>query len=882
MKRLFVSEVDTLLGRKVCDLFAATKEYEITGTVRSDEQAYLLGHKQLPPHVSSITPSYRTGNVAFKAAVLHADAIVCLMRDDMIEAEAATKMLRNGHYEVEKTLVVVSSVMTWANTVASRKAEERAEREAERAARIAEGEDVDDEEVPHEAEEEEPIVLAESEYQGRVPHERYQHWKELEVLVKQSNSATLHTHVVFAGLQYGMGEQAFASAFRAAWHQQRVPMLTDGTNVVPTIHVQDLAQIIFKTASAEAEVDQRYILAVDRGNNTLGSIMHTIASKMGSGITEAFDEARHGVVPRSEHLSVDLRMDPSSAFDVLPEEEWVAPNGLVSSFDRVATEYREAHGLTPVRAMLIGPPRAGKTAVAKSLASTYRIPILDVQSIITSYEAYAAQLDQALRRHRDEKKRARLQVAFDLSEEEAREAREAAKAAAEDNEGGEDDDDQDANMNEDGEEEEEDDDAVSEIGFSNNGFHLVDEDGDGNGEADDTEEEGAEARVGPTAAEDEEDEEDSPDDEAVQLLLEQIQRAKEVLSLKMRDGLKPKVADEEADADAEAEEEELDEEGNPLPKPLPPGVRLRYVDEALAAMGKWRLQQKDCLNQGFLLEGFPKTVRQAQAMFHQEDVSLPTLEEIAERELEPLPPMDLDEASARVDARLLPDVCIHLYADDALLLGRVDDSTPHTSMATFVRRLRQYKANHDPTLLSDASLVTWVRSATTEEVEESTDNGLVPAVPARQMFYVEVNAGSMLSEESAAMATGYLKATLGERHFITPTVCELKAAACEAEHSAQLLAFQAQRAEEKRAEDERLAIERHQREVAVHERRYRSIAEEKKLAENITSMPMETYLAQFVLHPLSKGVENVIAMRPEDPVKALADFLFEFEPRKQL
>eukprot|EP00388_Colpodella_angusta_P042829 GDKK01057526.1.p1 GENE.GDKK01057526.1~~GDKK01057526.1.p1 ORF type:complete len:270 (+),score=17.26 GDKK01057526.1:613-1422(+) len=269
-------------------------------------------------------------------------------------------------------------------------------------------------------------------------------------------------------------------------------------------------------------------------------------------------------------------------------------------------------------------------------------------------------------------------------------------------------------------------------------------------------------------------------------------------------------------------------------------------------------------------------------MFQPDEVAIPTPEEAKERELEPLPAMELSEATANVDHKLLPDVCIHLYADDALLLGRVDDSSTHTSMDQFVRRLRQYKADHDPTKLSDASLVTWVKTTSSLEQEANSDNGFIAAIRPRQMFYVEVAAGGLLSEDSSKRCMRYLKATLGDKHFVNPTVCERKAAECEREHAAQLQAFQSQRAEEKRAEDERLTLEKHQREVAVHARRYRSIAEEKSVAKNITEMPMETYLAQFVLHPVAKGVERVIAMRPEDPVKALADFLFEYEPRKAL
>lgn len=54
------------------------------------------------------------------------------------------------------------------------------------------------------------------------------------------------TYVIATGVLYGEGENMWHSFFKSAWHgeQPGLKVFGDGQNVVPTIHVKDLARLV--------------------------------------------------------------------------------------------------------------------------------------------------------------------------------------------------------------------------------------------------------------------------------------------------------------------------------------------------------------------------------------------------------------------------------------------------------------------------------------------------------------------------------------------------------------------------------------------------------------------------------------------------------------
>ena len=63
------------------------------------------------------------------------------------------------------------------------------------------------------------------------------------------------TYVISAGVLYGIGETILNSHFKQAWLQDpaRLPVVGDGNNLVPTIHVTDLARMVIKIFKTKPE-----------------------------------------------------------------------------------------------------------------------------------------------------------------------------------------------------------------------------------------------------------------------------------------------------------------------------------------------------------------------------------------------------------------------------------------------------------------------------------------------------------------------------------------------------------------------------------------------------------------------------------------------------
>jgi nucleoside-diphosphate-sugar epimerase len=68
--------------------------------------------------------------------------------------------------------------------------------------------------------------------------------EKLVIKLGKTNKDKLSTYVVASGLTYGCGEDIFHFFFKAAWlgDVPALPVFGNGQNIVPTIHIQDLAR----------------------------------------------------------------------------------------------------------------------------------------------------------------------------------------------------------------------------------------------------------------------------------------------------------------------------------------------------------------------------------------------------------------------------------------------------------------------------------------------------------------------------------------------------------------------------------------------------------------------------------------------------------------
>jgi len=194
-------------------------------------------------------------------------------------------------------------------------------------------------------------------------------------IASENDYGAVHPHkrsyVICPGLVYGMGEEYEESLyhiFMKAWNYlpgENFTIVGEGDNIVPTVHVKDLAKMIARIAvNSPNPREHPYILAVDKAEGqSQETIIQAIATKMG---IENIKKIKHTEVEASSKeliypLTLNLNMKIGEYLEGLMGDDWVSRNGLVQNIDKVFGELKEARGLRCVKTVFIGPPAAGKT-----------------------------------------------------------------------------------------------------------------------------------------------------------------------------------------------------------------------------------------------------------------------------------------------------------------------------------------------------------------------------------------------------------------------------------------------------------------------------------------------------------------------------------------
>lgn len=161
---------------------------------------------------------------SFRKYILDCDVIIYdLMTNDYDEVDYVIKTLKTSELTEHKTLILISSVMSWVNTPPKFK-KEAAD---------------DDDEAPEEDEEEEPeepdeddgpvdedappkkkiLSFKESDFHLRVPSHRFKNLKTLETIALSSvkTQPNLTVYVLCSGILYGNGERIFYEHMKRAW-----------------------------------------------------------------------------------------------------------------------------------------------------------------------------------------------------------------------------------------------------------------------------------------------------------------------------------------------------------------------------------------------------------------------------------------------------------------------------------------------------------------------------------------------------------------------------------------------------------------------------------------------------------------------------------------
>jgi len=237
--------------------------------------------------------------------------------------------------------------------------------------------------------EEPDVPFTEEDYRRRRTHPNFSEHIKLEKLVTKlgkTDKSKLMTYVVASGLTYGAGENIFHFWFKSAWHGDTpsLQVFGDGQNMIPTIHILDLASVVVNIADGRPKA--RYILAVDDSKNMLEEIVKAISQNLGTGKIQHVSK-EDALLNKDlsqchyDHLLVNLQMEATCAKDSM-HINWRTEAGLVENITAIIKEYKEERGLLPIRGCVLGPPAVGKTHVVSQLCRHYKLHHITTAEVI--------------------------------------------------------------------------------------------------------------------------------------------------------------------------------------------------------------------------------------------------------------------------------------------------------------------------------------------------------------------------------------------------------------------------------------------------------------------------------------------------------------------
>ena len=734
-KHIFLSTLDSYTGRNLAELFTGqvqvvSEEEEEAENEDNDEAAEpekksLTTIHGVQRHDSTVSDPSGTLVLTQAQAADRETLLECLELCEVIIyditsggqelVDEATWAVETLHDRLElwpkrKMFILISTVMTWAKTKPL---------------------DPDDPDSP----------FTEDDYRRRRPHTHFQEHLNCEKTVfalGKTNKKKFKTYIIATGATFGKGEDIFHSWMKQAWHNEKeLTVFGRGNNVIPTIHILDLAQLV--QCVFDTRPSSRYILAVDGISNTQREIVKAISSELSTGQVKRADKEDVFLTDLSllhaDLITSDLKMESMFFADNIDERR--CESGFVEGIKDVVKEFRVERKLQPMRICILGPPVSGKTLLAEKLCKFYKLHHLHLSEIIAA----------AIK-----------------------------------------------NLEE-----------IAHPPVKDPPPVTLPEEKEGDGE-EVGEEEGEDEEIMDLDAELEEEEEDEEDEkmtpEEAEELLQEIEEQRNA----NRDG-------------------RLDD-----------ATVLQFVEE--------RIRSKPCRNQGFVLDGFPKLVEQAESLFGAD-------EEADDMQVEGEP---------AYNHATMPELVIALDAPDEFLCERAINlpeenvQGTHWTEEAVLRRLTEYRTNNreDVTVLN---------------------------------FFDELEVHPMLVDVTKDDSEGLedtcrlLQKRLGtpRNYGLTKEEAEEKRQREETER--------AEREERQRQEAEECArqeMEDRRRQQMVWMERLTEVKRQELEALEARSLPLRSYLMKHVIPTLTQGLLECAKVKPDDPVDYLAEYLFSNNPQTNL
>ncbi|XP_045919021.1 adenylate kinase 7 isoform X1 [Micropterus dolomieu] len=295
-------------------------------------------------------------------------------------------------------------------------------------------------------------------------------------------------------------------------------------------------------------------------------------------------------------------------------------------------------------------------------------------------------------------------------------------------------------------------------------------------------------------------------------------------------------------ADPDAEKEDSAAEAQELLKTLKDSMEQNaglLEDQLLVKVVKDKLMSNPCRNQGFVLDGFPKTYDQAKELFY-------AVEQESEDETSPI----------SSHSKNMPEFVLYLDASDAFLKDRVMNLPEglvqghNYDQDHFLRRLARYRENN----VEDETVVNYFN-----ELE------ITP-------LYLEITSSN---EPDCLLLKQKIFDTVGQPRNYGPSKQEL-------EREERRKAEERMRREvQDKAEEERREAEEARHRAANWDEWTKGLKAVRQQEEELLeaqSVPMRNYLTEHVMPILTQGLIECCTSRPQDPVDFLAEYLLKNNP----
>ncbi|KAK2891437.1 hypothetical protein Q8A73_017102 [Channa argus] len=296
-------------------------------------------------------------------------------------------------------------------------------------------------------------------------------------------------------------------------------------------------------------------------------------------------------------------------------------------------------------------------------------------------------------------------------------------------------------------------------------------------------------------------------------------------------------------ADADAEHEDSAADAQELLNSIKDSMEKHgglLDDSLLVKVVKYKLMSNPCRNQGFVLDGFPKTYEQAKELFSAE-----------EHESE-------DETShfSSFSKKILPEFVLCLDASDTLLKDRV------MNLPERLVQLHNYEQEHFQQRLARYRKTNMEDETVVNYFDQLDINPL----------YLEITSSD---EPDCLLLMQKIFDTVGKPRNYGLSTQEIE------EEERRKAEEEMRREGQVKAEEEQREAEEARQRAARWEEWTKGLEKERQQEEElleVQSVPMRNYLMKHVMPILTRGLMECCKVRPQDPVDFLAEYLFKNNP----